>query len=391
MGKNLDKSNQFLYIVIPANMEFTMKRSGFIILFSMSIAMSAVIPLSAALSVDVNFDTSTAEGLALQSEVAPLIETELINELSKYSYVPDLARGFGNASTYSSHASTLRGYQGYSVFGISIGSMISVQAPNGDPLFFEDLADELEDGDVYAGAGVSPMVIQAGLNLDFILDGLYLSFTFGKYDLNYNKGDQKIDLNENIIGFNVAYQLLSDKSILANLLVWRGLSVQSGLLHYRNISTFYYELDTITNTATVTGPPAATVTYELDPSVDFEIETKGNVIPVEIYSAVRIFYILNIGVGGGFDYVVGGKTDITLKSAGDAAITDDGLGGASGYVGQTAKITVDADTSGIDSDAFRAKILANIGLSMGPVFIDVPVSYYLDNGYAVGITAGCVW
>jgi hypothetical protein len=269
--------------------------------------------------------------------------------------------------------------------------MVSIQAPNGDPLFFEDLSDELEDGDVYAGVGVAPMVIQAGMNLGFILDGLYLSFTFGKYNLNYDKDDSDIEHDENIIGFNVAYQLLSDKSILANLLVWRGLTVQSGLLHYKNVSTFYYELDPIIDTVGVVGPPIATVTYDLDPSVDFEIETRGNIIPVEIYTAVRIFYVLNIGVGGGFDYVAGGKTDITLKSAGDAVITDDGVGGGSGYIGQTAKITVNAETKGIDSDQFRAKIMANLGFGIGPVFIDVPATFYLDNGYAIGITAGCVW
>jgi len=386
MGKNLDKSNQFLYIVIPANMEFTMKRSGFLTSLVLIITIVAVFPAYAALSVDVTFENTDLQ-TALGGPTGP-IATQVSSELAKYSYVPDLARGFGNASTYASHAATLRGYQGYSIFGISIGSMVAVQAPNGDPAFYEDMSDELDNGDIYAGVGITPMVIQAGINLGFILDGLYLSFAFGKYHINVDNDDQKIDHDENLIGFNVAYQLLSNKSILTNLLVWRGLTVQSGLIHYNNISTFYQKLDKINDSASVPTIPA-NVTYTIDPSVDFEIETKGDVIPVEIYSAIRIFYILNIGVGGGFDYVRRGETSVSLNSAGDAVITGDDVGGT--LVGQKGKITVDADTSGIDSDAFRAKILANIGLSVGPVFIDVPVSYYLDNGYAVGITAGCVW
>ncbi|HNX23064.1 MAG TPA: hypothetical protein PKG60_03395 [Spirochaetota bacterium] len=363
-----------------------MKRPGFSITLILLIMIAAVFPASAALTVDVTFsntDLQTALG-----GPAGVIATQVSGDLAKYSDVPDLARGFGNASAYSSHASTLRGYQGYDLFAISVGSMVAVQAPNDDPQFYKDLSDELDTGDVYGGIGVTPFVAQAGLNLGFILDGLYLSFMFGKFHVNIDEGDFKLKHDENLIGFNLTYQLVSEKSILAGLLLWRGLSIQSGVIHYNNITTFYNELDEINGTDTVT---TYTVSYTIDPSVDFEIETQGNIIPVEIYTGVRIFYVLNIGVGGGFDYVLNGKTDITLKSAGNVVITDDGASNASGYVGDTGKITVDAGTSGIKSDRYRPKLLVNIGFGIGPVFIDFPVSYYLDNGYAVGVTAGCVW
>jgi hypothetical protein len=368
-------------------MEFAMRISGLLILSVLIITITAAYPAYAALTVDVTFDQSTPEGVILQNDLSALVETEIANELSKYSNVPKLAKGFGNASAYASHASTLRGYQGYDLFAISAGSMVSIQAPNGDPMFFQDLSDDIDNGDIYAGVGVTPVVVQAGLNLGFIIDGLYLSFMYGKYSADIDQGDYKIDHDENLIGFDITYQLLSDRSILAGLLVWRGLSINTGAIHYKNTTTFYNKMDKINNSQAVTG---ATVDYTIDPSVNFEIATEGNVIPVEIYTAVRIFYILNIGAGGGFDYVVNGKTTIELKSAGDVLITNS-TPVVSGFIGQTGKITVNADTSGIKSDRYRPKLLANIGLGIGPVFIDVPVTYYLDNGYSVGITAGCVW
>lgn len=363
-------------------MELIIKRTGFTTLLVLIIAIAAVLPLSAALTVDVTFSDPT-----LQADLSGIVETQVAAELAKYSNIPDLAKGFGNASAYASHASTLRGYQGYDLFAISAGSMVSIQAPNGDPMFFQDLNDDLDDGDLYAGVGVTPIVVQAGLSLGFITDGLYLSFLYGKYSADIDQGDYKIEHDENIIGLNITYQLLSDRSILAGLLVWRGLSINTGAIHYKNITSFYNKMDKISYSQAVTG---ATVDYTIDPSINFEIETQGNVIPFELYTALRIFYILNIGVGGGFDYVVNGKTSITLKSAGEVLITDS-TPVVPGFIGATGKITVNADTSGIKSDRYRPKLMANIGFGIGPVFIDVPATFYLDNGYSIGITAGCVW
>jgi hypothetical protein len=105
------------------------------------------------------------------------VATQVYNQVLKYSYVPELTRGFGNANTYASHASTLRGYQNYDLFAISVGSMMSVQAPTVSLIFIMTYQDEMDEGDVYAGVGVTPLVVQAGINLGFVLDGfMYLSF-----------------------------------------------------------------------------------------------------------------------------------------------------------------------------------------------------------------------
>ncbi len=341
----------------------------------------------AALTVDATFTDPT-----LDLNLSPLVESTLNTELAKYSNVPELTRGFGNANTYASHAATLRGYQGYDLFAISVGSMVSVQAPNDDPKFYQDVMDEMDTGDVYAGVGVTPLVVQAGLNLGFILDGLYVTFLFGKLHTVIDQGDFRVDHNANIVGGHVSYAVFSEKSILARSLLWRGLTIETGFIHTDNKLEFYNKMDKISDTQTNLGGSGYDVSYEIDPSVNFNIASKSNIIPVEIYTSIRLLWALNIGVGGGFDYVFTSRNDFTLSSAGDVLVTDDGSGtNASGFVGQTGKITVNADTSGIRSDKYREKLLANIGFSIGPVFIDFPMSYYLDNGYALGITAGFAW
>jgi len=365
-----------------------MKNFLYILIIAVITMLGPVSAGFAALTVDATF-TDENLNAALGGENG-IIATEVAKEIEKYSDVPELARGFGNANNYASHASTLRGYQGYDLFAVSVGTMVGIQAPSDDPEFYNNIQDELDDGDLYAGVVVSPFVLQMGINLGFIVDGLYVSFVYSKLKIDMDYTDYKFKNDANLIGVNINYSVFSEKAILARSLLWRGITIQAGFIHTDNKFEFYHELDSIDGSADVTGPPSATVEYEIDPSINFELLTDSNTIPVELYTSIRILYVFNIGVGGGFDYVFSGKTDIRLSSAGEAEITGDG-GVSSGYVGEKGKITIDADTSGIEPDKYRPKILANIGFSTGPFFIDIPATYYLDNGYAVGVSAGFVW
>ena len=330
-----------------------------------------------AVTVNVTFDDPSIPTV-FADQVAGIIETEL----AKYDQMPKLATGFGNANTYASHAATLRGYQGYEIFAIAVGSMLSVQAPSDDPMFFTSLQDELDTGDVYAGVGGNPAVVQAGLNLGFILDGLHIAFKFGKFDYGVESSDFKVDYKSNLFGGLLNYQIINEKAILSRILLWRGLSLESGFIYSNNIVSFYKKLDT---------QPVDDGTYyaTVDPSIDLVLDTKTVVVPIELYTSIRLLYFLNIGVGGGFDYVPYGKTSFSLKSAGPIEIVapSNPL-----IVGTKGSATIDAGTSDIEPDKYRPKAMMNLGISAGPIFIDVPATYYFtDNGYAVGISAGMAW
>jgi len=340
---------------------------------------------------------------ALNAALKTRIETEVMDQIVQYSSMPDFARGFGNANTYASQAATIRGYQGYDFFTVALGTMVSLQAPNEDPLFFTKIMDDLKLGDVYTGVGVTPWAVQGGINMSFLLPGLYLSGKFGK--LNYKSGttigykslsytpelsDLDIDYNTNLYGLSVNYQLFREKSILAGILLWRGVSIQPGFIYSGSVINFKYKIETQEVQSDPVGP--YTFTAEVDPSVDFKLSVKSYIIPVEVYSSMRLLYFFNFGVGGGIDYVPGGKTDMSVLGAGGITITDDNAGGASGYVGRTGSIVVDGGTKNVKADKYRLRLMLNLGLTTGPVFIDFPFTYYFtDSGYVVGVSVGAAW
>jgi hypothetical protein len=217
-----------------------------------------------------------------------------------------------------------------------------------------------------------------------------MAFRFGKFDttLGGENDDYKVNYDTNIFGILLNYQFIGQKSILARSMLWRGVSIESGFIFTKNKTAFYKELNAVTGSGTA---DALTIDYEVDPSIDFIIDNKSYIIPVEVYTSLRLLYIVNLGVGAGFDYVAGGSSKLTLGSAGGVTITNDGVAaGTSGLVGEKGTITIDTSSKD-DADKFRGKLMANIGLSLGPVFIDMPATIYLDNGYAVGLSAGIVW
>lgn len=346
-----------------------------VLFFTATAAFSAV-------NVTVNFENNDLNNSTFTD---PIIN-DVKSKLDKYGDMPDLARGFANSNTYASGAATMRGYQGYDLFGISIGTMMSVQAPSGDPTFYENLQDDLDSGDVYAGMGANPIVGQVGLNLGFLIDDLYMAFRFGKFDttMGDESDDFKVGYDTSLFGILFNYQIIAQKSILARSMLWRGVSIESGFIYSKNKTSFFKGFDEITGTPIDFG--LGNVNYTVDPSVDFVIDNKSYIIPVELYTSLRLLYIVNLGVGAGFDYVAGGSTKLTLESAGGITTQSS----VPALDNQKGTITVDTETKE-DADKFRGKVMANLGVSMGPVYVDMPVTVYLDNGYSVGLSAGFVW
>jgi len=341
-----------------------MKRAKLIILLFPVLMILAITGAYAAMNITVDFP-DTYNGAEAETR------NRLLNELGKYENLPDLTRGFGNAATYASNAATMRGYQGYNFLCIAVGTMAAAQAPDADIFFYQKVQDQLDDGDVYAGLGANPLVGQVGINMGFIIPDLYLSFKFGKFDYKADAGNMGYD--NNLLGVIVDYQLIPSRSILAGILFWKGLNIESGFIYSNNNVVYTQELDSMEFDA------GGGVMVNLDPSIDLEMDIESYIIPVEIYSACRLFYVINFGVGIGMDYVYKNSTDLKIRSAGTATIVAD--------PGSKGIIDIDAGTSN-KADRYRFKGMVNLGLGFGPVFVDIPINVYLDNGYAVGLSVG---
>ena len=53
------------------------------------------------------------------------------------------------------------------------------------------------------------------------------------------------------------------------------------------------------------------------------------------------------------------------------------------------EVVIDAGTK--DNPAFvRPRISAGVGLNLGPVMLEIPLTWYLTSGFSVGLTLGIV-
>ncbi|HPB82313.1 MAG TPA: hypothetical protein PK200_09785 [Spirochaetota bacterium] len=306
-----------------------------------------------------------------------------ISTLSKFENQTDLARGFANANAYSSHAGTIQGYQNYDLFFVSIGVMGGLQAPSGDADYYnkDTIEDDLEaDGDVHAGVALG-VAINAGIHAKFIAYGLYLTGIFGRVDIGEEQDDYTFE--STTIGGRINYALIQTHGILLGFLKWRGLSIGTGFIYQKAEASMVYEFDPISQSFSGGG---VTGTMTVDPSARFKFETTTYTVPVDIVTSFQLLWLLNLTAGAGVDFVFG-HTDLTLTTGGSVN-TQINSGSANINPGS---ITITGETDDVSPDRVRPKIMAGLGLQLGPVKIDMPVIYYPSAGAAIGLTAAFVW
>jgi hypothetical protein len=318
----------------------------------------------------------------------------------------DLAQAMANANVYSSNAATLQGYQNYSLFAVSTGFMLGVQAPSLDPKAYESMPEDVkEKGDIYLGVGAGFSYLNVGINCGkFLLPNLYLNLKYG--GMSRDLGDVSLDFK--VMGVGASYAILQPKSFVG-LVKWRGVSASTGFYMQMDKINMTIEPDTFktdahfrrevlagasgqdsTEKAAIldemgygTGNPDATVA--IAPVFNMGLDVSTYTIPLEVNTAVALLWgIININAGVGVD-INFGNADVVLKGNSDANIE------------KTDKVTFDPATVAVDGSSsngpsfLRPRVMTGVGLGMGPVKIDVPLLYYFNSGLAVGITGAVVW
>jgi len=294
----------------------------------------------------------------------PAAYAVLLGTIGKYQYQPKLAKGFANASVYTSHVATLRGYQGYDRFAISVGTMAGVQAPSvtTNLSYYKSLPKKLKDqGDIYAGVAWNAWSANVGVRIPVV--DLSVSAKFGK--LSYTYSDYHFDGTH--AGGMLNYQLVNPKAPPVKFVLWRGISIGSGFLWQNNNTNLKLKLPTLSFEG-----------YTVKPEMNLQIKTSSYIIPLEISTAVRLLWVLNIHAGGGIDFAWG-SSSIRYSSYGVALGTPSALFWAYGR------------QSGKGSSHYMPKIFCGPGLNFGPVIIDIPFTYYFVGGLNVGVTVGVVW
>ena len=306
-----------------------------------------------------------------------------------------LMRGFANSSVFSSSAATQRGYGGYKLFAFTVGTMVGAQLPVS--LFSSSLVDDIQnletklqdEGDVNFGLNPQAITGQIGINAKFLLDGLYLGFKFGYFNLDMI---EDYSFSTFSLGLMANYQLVKQKRFLGPLFLWRGVNIGSGLVYQRTNVGFGMDMgeyDVATEQLNINGHSVYVGAEITDSRANLDFNINTVTIPLEVMTSVRLLGILNLSVGAGIDFGFG-AAKLNTRVAATAETTFSG--NYDTYVEEISPARVDIDVGGKNTPKFfNPKVMAGLGVGIGPVLLDVPVTIYVGQGYNLGLTFTVVW
>ena len=308
------------------------------------------------------------------------------SELDRFDKMTDLLKAMSNASSFAADGATIRNFLGYDIFTIAIGTMGAVQNKS------FDIADTLNnfegDEDIFFGVNAQAITVSAGVNLGAFVEGLYVSAKVGTFSFNISD----FDISTFSCGLMAHYQLVKPKSALA--VAWKGLQVGAGIIYYKSDLSYKTDASIETNyvnleSSSAPGMSAGTATLVFEPELKMEFSTKGIKIPVDVMTGIRLA-ILDVSFGLGVDINIWSDSDLTYNVKGPAYL--EGL--PMGLTATPGSAKVSGGTTGGSADIFNFKAMAGLGISLGPVKLDVPLTYYFGEkgpGANLGVTIGAAF
>jgi hypothetical protein len=232
--------------------------------------------------------------------------------------------------------------------------------------------------------GLNPQIITGQISINtskFLLDKLYLGARFGYMNMDSLDLIDGFSFNSLSLGLMANYQLIPQKKLAAGLLLWRGLNLGTGFIYQGTNIGYKIKLEP------TEAQPIGSSGYSLqiDPSLTLDMDIKTFTIPLEASTSVRLLWFLNLALGLGVDLGFG-KSDMKVGMSGDVNVT------SNGDIAEMTPGNISISAGGdMAPGFFNPKLMTGVGISLGPVIIDIPVTLYLDNGYNVGVTLGVVW
>ena len=295
-----------------------------------------------------------------------------------------LVNAFANSSVFASTGASQRGYIGYDRFAVTIGAMGGIMNPGSISLFTGETnnifnnVEQLNDIDI----GFNPQVLNAqiGLNTSFLLNNLYLGLKLGFFSFS----SSPITFTTPSIGLMANYQLISQIRIPTGIILWRGINLGTGLIYQYTDMEIGIPLPSKTEQINILN--LYSTSMKIDSRLILKFVENTFTVPLEAATSLRLLNFLNLSLGFGAD-IGFGITD--FKLTGEAAATFDNL---PDFLTPAQAPGLTASTGASNSpDLFNPKVMAGLGFSIGPVIIDIPVTYFfMNNGYNFGITLGFI-
>ncbi|MCL1992988.1 MAG: hypothetical protein FWG66_08580 [Spirochaetes bacterium] len=330
---------------------------------------------------------SDALNTALNDQFTNAIN-EIMGEIGNLNPVPqDFIRSWGNASVFGSHGASQRGFGGYNRFAVSFGAMVGLQLPAG----IGDLADDLDnitntlntDGDIALGVSPHLFVAQVGINTSrFLRENLYLGLRVGFFNGDAIIPIDGFSFNSFTIGALANYQIIPRVNLAGRFVQWGGVNLGSGLIFSRTAISYGLALERVNQDLGAVGGIANPILH-IDPTLYLDMRINTVTIPIEVMTSAQILF-LNFALGLGADLAFG-RSDINIGMDGDISVS--GLGAANVHQVQNGYLSLNA--GGAFSPRFiNLKMMTGIGFVLGPVFIDIPLTMYVNHGFNVGLTLG---
>ncbi|MCL2480989.1 MAG: hypothetical protein FWF38_04705 [Spirochaetaceae bacterium] len=333
-------------------------------------------------AIDITITPPTISGgvydYANLDNVEKLFRDEADDALAKFDTMDNLVKAMSHATSYAADGATIRNFIGYKRFAIAVGAMGALQSSSFD---ISETANKVEDAqDIDFGINAQAVTVSVGVNLGFLVDGLYVSGKVGSFSFNI----EDFDIGMFSCGLSAQYQLMDPKKSL--LVTWKGLQVGTGFVYYKSDISFKTNASVTTPAVAINGGGGGWGTLTYNPTLAAKFETKGIKIPVDLMTGVRLA-VLDISFGLGADINIWSKSDLSYKAEGETYLTT-----SLPVTATPGHAKVSGGTTG-KSDIFKFKAMSGLGLSLGPVKLDVPITYYFGDGYGanVGVTAGVVF
>jgi hypothetical protein len=310
---------------------------------------------------------------------------------------------FANSSVFSSTGASLRTFQGYDTFALTVGAMGGIQFPVSVNSMFRNLefiGDKIlgymnSEGDLQLGVNPQMVNAQLGINTSrFLLKGLYIGLKGGYMGLPAIDLDVlKISFQTWSFGGMINYQLIPQMRIPTGIIVWRGLNIGTGLIYQS--TNFSMDVPLIPENGSVAGQinigDTGAVLLITDPKIGFRFIVGTYTVPLEAVTSIRLLGFMNFSVGAGVDFGFGSArmrgdldTDINVRLPSNQVPGYDDLH-------QINKGRMYFTIDGLNSPTpINPKLMASFALSAGPaIILDIPITYYFqNNGFNIGVTFG---
>lgn len=265
---------------------------------------------SASAQVTVNIDPGAGKDFAdkLGIDLPSLqkqAQTEIEHLFQTYR-LKDYLRSFGDAQAFTTRGLGVDYGANFRWFEVGVAANVSVNAER-------NFVPEDVPGRPPVGGLATNLTAMAGLNLGMI--GLRPITLYGNY---FAKSARFGDLDGHLDNYGAHVQLRlfgpsRHETLWAAFVRWGGIDVTSGVDHSRMTLGLSKSLRT-DFPLVVNGEPMASVTATTMGSFDATLETWS--IPLEVTTSFRLLYIATIYGGAGFDWQLGGQSDLDMKLQG---------------------------------------------------------------------------